>query len=146
MKKLVPWVPTVLVLVFLVALFGMDAVIKHDPQATCLFIVAAVSAAITLVTLVISNQTVSAAGEIIQEAEAVVQAAVERPREDLTDAEALAILGDYLLGSNGEIDAKIAYECRAVQWAYERMQYRHAWVVCGPCADAMERLMQKRGQ
>jgi len=63
---------------------------------------------------------------------------------DLSDAEALAILGEYLLGKNGEIPDTITFEREAIGWAYGRMQYRHAWVVCGPCEDSMERLMKKR--
>ncbi|MGO9115782.1 MAG: hypothetical protein ACLP9L_41780 [Thermoguttaceae bacterium] len=66
--------------------------------------------------------------------------------DNLADAEALAILADYLLGKNGEIPANIDYERGAIRWAYLRMQYRHAWVVCGPCQGAMERLMKSKEQ
>ena len=146
LNKITPWLPVSLVLLFLVALFGLDAAFKHSPEATCLFLVACAFAVITFLSLLIASLTVTAAGEMIQEAESVVEAVPERPREDLDDAEALAILGDYLLGKNGEIPADIAYERVAIGWAYGRMQYRHAWVVCGPCGGAMERLMQSKEQ
>jgi len=144
MKKILPWLPVTLVLLFLLFMFGLDVAVKHTPEATCLFLVACVMAAAVLFSLIMASVTVSAAGEIIQEAEAVVQAVPERPREDLSDAEALAILGEYLLGKNGEIPDTITFEREAIGWAYGRMQYRHAWVVCGPCENAMERLMKKR--
>jgi len=144
MKKILPWLPVTLVLLFLLFMFGLDVAVKHSPAATCLFLVACVMSAAVLFSLIMASVTVSAAGEIIQEAEAVVQAVPERPREDLSDAEALAILGEYLLGKNGEIPDTITFEREAIGWAYGRMQYRHAWVVCGPCENAMERLMKKR--
>ena len=144
MKKILPWLPVTPVLLFMLFMFGLDVAVKHSPAATCLFLVACVMAAAVLFSLIMASVTVSAAGEIIQEAEAVVQAVPERPREDLSDAEALAILGEYLLGKNGEIPDTITFEREAIGWAYGRMQYRHAWVVCGPCENAMERLMKKR--
>lgn len=144
MKKILPWLPVTPVLLFMLFMFGLDVAVKHSPAATCLFLVACVMSAAVLFSLIMASVTVSAAGEIIQEAEAVVQAVPERPREDLSDAEALAILGEYLLGKNGEIPDTITFEREAIGWAYGRMQYRHAWVVCGPCENAMERLMKKR--
>ena len=69
-----------------------------------------------------------------------------RIHEDmLCDAEALAILASTELGfdKNGEIPQK-SNRHSAVFWALQQAQYRHAWVVCGPVNNAMERLMKKR--
>ena len=154
MKKILPWLPVTLVLVFLVFLFGMDAVTKHSPEATCLFLIATLFACVGLFVLIVAHamaQAVASLTAIPPEPEAEppdepvnTQAPPMSMAESMADAEALAILGDYLLGKNGEIPDTITYERVAIGWAYGRMQYRHAWVVCSPVSDAMGELMQSK--
>lgn len=54
--------------------------------------------------------------------------------ESYIDACALAILSEESLGisSHGHIPESFKSKRPAVQWALERVQYRHAWVCCGP--------------
>ena len=151
MKK-IPWLPVTLVLVFLVFLF-VDAVIKHSPAATCLFLIVTLYACVGLFVLIVAHAMAQAVESLANSAEPEVEPTPEPVNtqappmsmaESMADAEALAILGDYLLGKNGEIPDTITYERVAIGWAYGRMQYRHAWVVCSPVSDAMEELMQSK--
>jgi hypothetical protein len=64
--------------------------------------------------------------------------------ESYLDASALAILSESVLGltPKGEIPDKYKDMRNAVQWALQRVSYRHAWCVCGPQTDAMNQLLK----
>ena len=60
---------------------------------------------------------------------------------------ALALLGDALdMDSKGNFPKKLLKRFRhhkAGLWALHKVQYYHAWVVCGPTEKAMEKLIQE---
>lgn len=65
--------------------------------------------------------------------------------EQMLDAQALAVLSETRLGfsTDGTPPDGVGTERHAVQWAMNRVQYRHAWVVCGPMDDPMETLLKE---
>jgi hypothetical protein len=59
----------------------------------------------------------------------------------MLDAQALAILSEKAgLNDNGKIPDD-PQRRPAEQWAYERAQYRHGWVVCG--LESLKRAVEK---
>ncbi len=64
---------------------------------------------------------------------ALLQELHREKRENYLDACALAILSEEVIGisKNGHIPEHFASRRLAVKWAVDRVQYRHAWVVCG---------------
>ena len=64
--------------------------------------------------------------------------------EMIDNAEALAVLSSFLLNDRGyPFREAIKQSRRAIQVAYNRLTYRHAWVVCGQASDAMETLLKR---
>ncbi len=63
---------------------------------------------------------------------------------------ALAILSKVLnLTDNGEIPIELIEKFKndkAILWAIKEVQYNHAWVVCGPFSNAMEKLLEESAE
>ena len=64
----------------------------------------------------------------------------EQEFEGYIDSCALAILSEEVVGisDHGAIPEIFKNKRQAVKWALERVQYRHAWVVCGPVSGMKE--------
>ena len=64
-------------------------------------------------------------------------------KESYYDACCLSVLSSKLLEPKGSIPDAIKSERPAIQLAYKNLSYRHAWTVCGPVTDGMERLLEE---
>jgi hypothetical protein len=123
------WAPLVFIQSVLLVLAGLDLVFKNDVASAVLFIV------ICVVTIILSIG-VLAIGALSKQAGKLEGSGQKE------DAEALAILGTYILGEEGDVPTIITYEREAIQWAYNRMQYRHAQLDTDLLA--LERLMKSK--
>jgi hypothetical protein len=67
----------------------------------------------------------------------------EAKRESLYYREIVAILSSIFLTDSGETRSPDMFKRPAHKAALNELQQCHAWVVCGPAADSMERLLTK---
>ena len=85
----------------------------------------------------------SAVDHLTERAEKAEERLAEAEEVGMYDAECLAAISTLLVTDNGQIPEHFACKRPGLQRALKWAQYRHAWVVCGPVPDGMERLLLK---
>ena len=85
----------------------------------------------------------SAVDHLTERAEKAEERLAEAEQVGMYDAECLAAISTLLFTDNGQIPEHFACLRPGLQQALKWAQYRHAWVVCGPVPDGMERLLLK---
>jgi len=85
----------------------------------------------------------SAVDHLTERAEKAEERLAEAEEVGMYDAECLAAISTLLFTDFGQIPEHFACKRPGLQRALKWAQYRHAWVVCGPVPDGMERLLLK---
>ncbi len=65
--------------------------------------------------------------------------------EEYFSACVLAVLSSYFCNEHGAlIRERMPSEMTPIlNWAFDRVQYRHAWVSCGPVTDGMNKFLKR---
>ena len=64
--------------------------------------------------------------------------------DEYASACALAVLSSYFCGEHGELLPEKMPETMTpvLKWAFDRLQYRHGWVCCGP-SEGMSKFLER---